>query len=170
MVRIRHKSINEHLQEFVAEYREAGEPWPADNRMLAAWLLKTGRWVPPRKSQIDILAPMISRALREEYFTDARNRRVRKKHAIRESKLLPNGEYQQHALWVDIEDAPKPMMLKAFQQRRGNVLGDCRQLKVDVDYYNEFRNTNEPIPMLFDFTDDLLELEQPTEYDGLGPE
>jgi hypothetical protein len=38
------------------------------------------------------------------------------------------------------------------------------QLKNDVDYYNE-RNPGEmPIRMLWDFADDLADLEQPTDY------
>jgi hypothetical protein len=47
----------------------------------------------------------------------------------------------------------------AFQQRRQQIVGDCRQLKSDVDSYNENRNPSSPIQMVFDFTLDLVELE-----------
>lgn len=47
----------------------------------------------------------------------------------------------------------------AFQQRRQQILGDCRQLKTDVDSYNENYNSAEPLQMVFDFTDDLAEAE-----------
>ena len=50
-------------------------------------------------------------------------------------------------------------MATAFQQRRQQILGDCRQLKIDVDSYNENRWPDEPIQMIFDFTLDLAELE-----------
>jgi hypothetical protein len=39
------------------------------------------------------------------------------------------------------------------------VLGDCRQLKTDVDSYNQNYSAATPIQMVFDFTDDLAELE-----------
>jgi len=45
----------------------------------------------------------------------------------------------------------------AFRQRRIQIVGDCRQLKNDVDSYNESHEKVPPIPMLFDFTDDLEE-------------
>jgi hypothetical protein len=38
-------------------------------------------------------------------------------------------------------------------------LGDCKQLKTDTDSYNENYNAAEPIQMIFDFTEDLAELE-----------
>ncbi len=47
----------------------------------------------------------------------------------------------------------------AFQQRRQQIVGDCRQLKTDVDSYNENANSEQPIQMVFDFTDDLAELD-----------
>ena len=47
----------------------------------------------------------------------------------------------------------------AFKQRREQVVGGCRQLKTDVDRYNENENDGDPIQMIFDFTLDLEELE-----------
>jgi hypothetical protein len=45
----------------------------------------------------------------------------------------------------------------AFRQRRIQIVGDCRQLKRDVDSYNDANPKLPEIPMLFDFTDDLDE-------------
>jgi hypothetical protein len=47
----------------------------------------------------------------------------------------------------------------AFRQRREQIVADCAQLKIDVDSYNENRKPESPIQMVFDFTDDLIELE-----------
>jgi hypothetical protein len=47
----------------------------------------------------------------------------------------------------------------AFQQRRNQIVADCLQLKNDVDSYNENRKPVSPMQMIFDFTDDLAELE-----------
>jgi len=38
-------------------------------------------------------------------------------------------------------------------------VADCLQLKNDVDSYNENRKPVSPMQMIFDFTDDLAELE-----------
>lgn len=46
----------------------------------------------------------------------------------------------------------------AFKQRRRAILGDCRQLNLDVDSFNENRAPENPIQLIFDFTNDLLEL------------
>jgi len=50
-------------------------------------------------------------------------------------------------------------MVKAFAQRRKQIVGDCHQLKVDVDYYNATRPQEQPIQMVFNFSEDLAEIE-----------
>jgi hypothetical protein len=45
----------------------------------------------------------------------------------------------------------------AFRKRRIKIVDDCRQLKRDVDSYSEANDKDAPIPMLWDFTDDLDE-------------
>ena len=47
----------------------------------------------------------------------------------------------------------------AFQQRRQQIVGDCRQLKADVDGYNENYNDALRVQIVFDFTEDVEELE-----------
>jgi hypothetical protein len=47
----------------------------------------------------------------------------------------------------------------AFQQRRKQIVGDCRQLKNDVDSFNENVNPGPPIQLVLDFTQDIAELE-----------
>jgi hypothetical protein len=60
-------------------------------------------------------------------------------------------------LWADIRTAGREHMETAFQQRRQQILGDCRQLKRDVDSYNDNYNAGEPLQMIFNFIDDLAE-------------
>ena len=50
-------------------------------------------------------------------------------------------------------------MERSFQQKRQGIVGDCRQLKTDVDSYNEKQNTGEPFQLVLDFTDDMAEYE-----------
>lgn len=48
-------------------------------------------------------------------------------------------------------------MQKAFTQRREQVVGDLVQLATDVDVYNEMNKHEEPVPLVLDFTHDVLE-------------
>lgn len=100
----------------------------------------------------------LARAMREEYRTDPQGRRVRTKHA---AKLVEGDE--QPTLWADMRTAPRIFMERAFAQRRGNIVGDCLQLKTDVDSYNDNVNTESLIQLLLDFRDDVAEAEQPVE-------
>jgi len=103
---------------------------------------------------MDQCAEQLSRAMREEYIQDPQGRMVRAKHAARVER---DGE--QLVLWDDIRTADRRHMEIAFKQRRHQIVGDCHQLKIDVDSYNDNGNTEAPIQLIFDFTDDLAELE-----------
>ena len=94
----------------------------------------------------------MAKALREEYATDAKGRRYRVNHAVRITKAGI-----QYTFWAMLGDAPRGHMQKAFIQRREQIVGDCVQLATDVEVYNEMNGEQPPIPMLFDFRDDVAE-------------
>jgi hypothetical protein len=145
-------TLADQLHGIVDRYVEAGEPWPASARQIAGWAISQGLWKPHPTSIVDQCADQLARAMREEYIVDPQGRTVRAKHA---AKVLSAG--QQMTLWADIRTAGKAHMEIAFQQRRQQVLGDCRQLKTDVDSYNENADLSEPIQMVLDFSRDLEE-------------
>jgi hypothetical protein len=147
-------TYTEQLQRIVQEYRAADQPWPATAHDMATWAIAQGKWHPQRGAMIKKCAEELSAAMREEYFTDPQGRRVRVKHVAR----YGDGQ-SQIPLWEDIRTATRKHMEIAFQQRRQQILGDCRQLKTDVDSYNDNFSSVNPIQMIFDFTDDLAELE-----------
>lgn len=142
------------LQTIVADYRRAGLAWPAPAKAIAEWAVANGRWQLPPAAITQRCAEDIARAMREEYMTDPQGRRVRLKHPV--ARTI-NGE--QYVLWDDIRTAPRSHMQMAFQQRRLAIVGDCRQLKTDVDSFNDSRSAEPPIQMIFDFTMDLAEIE-----------
>ena len=142
------------IQSIVDQYREAGQPWPAEKRAIAAWAVRTRAWEPQPSMLINQCADEIARAMREEYFTDPQGRRVRAKYA---AKFLQEGK--QVTLWGDLRSENRPFLATAFQQRRQQILGECNQLKTDVDSYNQNRNSGEPIQIVFDFALDLAEME-----------
>jgi hypothetical protein len=60
--------------------------------------------------------------------------------------------------------APEEHMEIAFQQRRQQIVGDCAQLKTDVDSYNDNNPFGAYHQLPLDFTDDVAERQQPTKY------
>jgi hypothetical protein len=95
--------------------------------------------------------------MREDYFTDPQGRLVRAKHA---AKITKGG--RQLTLWGDMRTEDHRFMATAFQNRRQQIIGDCRQLKLDVDSYNENRKPEKPYQLILDFTDDVAEAEAVT--------
>ncbi len=147
-------SKTQQLQSIVRDYRLAGKAWPATSEMIATWAIENNRWRPYRALQIRQCSREISRAMREEYITDEKGRRVRVKHPV----MKKTGDVQT-AFWDDIRTAPRAHMEMSFMQRRNRIVGDCRQLKMDADSYNDAHPEAPPIQLVFDFTDDLAELE-----------
>jgi hypothetical protein len=92
--------------------------------------------------------------MREEYITDPQGRRVRAKHAA----MRLQGEIQL-TLWDDIRTAGKEHMEVAFQQRRQQIVGDCKQLKTDVDSFNDNNKQGAVIQLTLNFTNDVAEAE-----------
>lgn len=147
-------TYTEQLQRTVADYRESGQPWPATAHEIAMWAIAENKWHPQHGAMVKKCAEELAGAMREEYITDPQGRRVRAKHVARFGEGA-----SQIPLWEDIRSATREHMELAFQQRRQQILGDCKQLKTDTDSYNENYNAAEPIQMIFDFTEDLAELE-----------
>jgi hypothetical protein len=58
---------------------------------------------------------------------------VRAKHVVRTTDAGGQTKF----VWADVGTAKREFMEIAFQQRRQQIVGDCRQLKSDVDSYNE---------------------------------
>jgi len=142
------------MQEIVSKYVKAKEPWPATSRAIAAWAIRKGLWEPHPSTVINQCADQISKAMREDYIVDPQGRTVRAKHAAR---ILSQGK--QKTFWADIRTASPQHMKIAFQQRRQQIVGDCSQLKADLDSYNQNKNESVPIRLIFDFTQDIEEIE-----------
>jgi hypothetical protein len=62
----------------------------------------------------------IAAAMREEYMTDRKGRRVRLLHP---APLPVDG--QTEMVWDDIRTASRDHMLVSFQHRRKGIVGDC---------------------------------------------
>lgn len=152
-------------QDIVEVFRREVTSQPVEIAVVAKWAIEHGLWKPAYKSPEEILAGELSHALREQYIEDPQGRRVRRKHARRVEQVLSDGTTKQRVFWDDITTATPEYMQASLQQRRRLILSDCQQLKTDVDSYNEnYNGSGNPVQTSFDFEEDLLESELPTEY------
>lgn len=137
---------------------EVGGDGLLDTHAVAAWAYKNGLHKPSVQTVIDAIAADISKVFREEYRTDKNGQRYRAKHAVRSKK----GD-KSMSLWADMDDdrAPRDHFVRSFSQRRQQIVGDCFQLKTDVDVYNAKDLTQQPIQIILDFTYDVEELQLP---------
>ena len=141
-------------QLLIAEYIKSGQPWPATREMIADWAVENKRFDLAKPSLKRLLASELAEAMSEEYFTTEDGRRVRAKHPFRARK---NGK--QLVFWDDIRTAPRKNMKRAFYMRRERIAHECKQIKTDVDYYNEIHPKELLIQMPLNFTDDVEEME-----------
>ena len=146
------------VKDYVERYKtETGNDGLLDPHDVADWALHNGLHKPNPKTIIDAIAADIAQVWREEYRTDKHGRRYRAKHAATHKK-----GNKTLSLWADLDDpeAPHNHFVRSFAQRRQQIVGDCLQLKTDVDVYNDKREPDEPIQVPLDFTLDVAELQQ----------
>lgn len=145
---------NEQLQKIWKKHEESVSTQPATTRDVARWAIAEGLWQPRPMDIEKRCAEELSKAAREEYRTDEQGRRYRVRHS---AKVDKNGV--QMSFWAEIDKAPRSHMIRAFGQRRKQIVGDCHQLKVDADHYNGIHEHESPVQIVFDFTEDLHEIE-----------
>ncbi len=147
-------SYAKQMRKFFREYEAEGNPMPADLNDVYEWARLTGRWEPSQEIARRAFVEDMSRALREDYFTDDAGNRVRAMHPAAVKK-----DGAQFHLWQDARTAAHGHMAAAFAGRRNGVVGDLKQLKVDVDWYNRTFADRPAIQLVLNFEDDIAELE-----------
>src|SRR6266700_2180163 len=146
---------HEKLQKAWHLYDGDQEHQPTSARQAVEWAVAEGLLELPQIDPYDVLAGDMADALRAEIQTDDKGRRYRVNHAVRVTK----GGVQ-YTFWGALGFAPHSHMERAFAQRREQIVGDCLQLKTDVDVYNDMNRGKQPaIQLVLDFTDDVAERE-----------
>ena len=132
--------------EVIREYQLATGNREISTLAAANWAISNGKYKPKPIDEAARLATKLSRALRQEHFTDPQGRRVRLMHAI------TNREGQtKMTFWHDMRFASTDKMKRSVQQRRDQSLADNYQMKIDCDSYNENYNSGERIQLIFDY-------------------
>ena len=147
------------VKSYIERYQaEVGGDGLLDPHAVAEWAYRNGLHKPSVRTVVDAIAADIAQQFREEYRTDAKGQRSRAMHAVRSK----NGD-KTMSLWADMDDAraPRDHFVRSFAQRRQQIVGDCYQLKTDVDVYNAKDSAQKPIQVPLDFTYDVEELQLP---------
>lgn len=140
------------LQAVWRQFEYANDYSPKSAREAVEWAVEAGKLDLPEIDPLDVLAGQMSRALREEYIEDEYGRRHRVNHAVRVTK-----DGVQKTFWGIMGFADHGHMQKAFTQRREQIVGDCLQLQVDVEVYNEKTPLEEDIQLVLEFGEDVDE-------------
>lgn len=147
------------VKSYIERYKaETGGDGLLDPHAVAEWAYQRGLHKPSMRTVVDAIASDIAQYFREEYRTNGDGQRYRAKHAVRFKK----GD-RTMSLWADMDDekAPRDHFVRSFAQRRQQIVGDCFQLKTDVDVYNGKNPAMQPIQVPLDFTLDVEELQLP---------
>jgi hypothetical protein len=139
------------MQSIIKRYKdETGKP-SVEMHEVAKYAVSMGWPLPKPKTAIERLAEQFSSAAREEVRRDAVTGNP---YRVNLAVTTWQGN-QQSTLWHDIDEAPRPVAHRSFQQRREQMVGDAVQLTFDVMHWNRINEGQEPIVMEMDFNDDV---------------
>lgn len=148
-------SATERLQAAWHRFEDEHQHLASGTREATEWALEHGLLEIPEIDLVDYLAGQMANALRAECRIDDKGRRYRVNHAVRVTR-----SGVQYTFWGVLGFADHDHMERAFAQRRDQIIGDCCQLKTDVDIYNDMNRSKRPVVQLvLDFTDDVAERE-----------
>jgi len=139
------------MQRLIRLYRDKTGKESVEMHDVAKFAASMGWPLPTPKSPIDRLAEQFSSAARDEIRHDeVTGRPYRANLAVTE-----HVGGTQTTFWTDIDEAPRKIAHKSFQQRREQMVGDAVQLTFDVMRWNRVHESEETIVMPLDFADDV---------------
>lgn len=139
------------MQSIIKRYRTETGLDSVDLREVAKYAAGMGWPLPKPKTALDRLAEQFASAAREEMRKDDVTGRP-----YRANLAVTTWQGQnQLTLWTDIDVAPRNVAHKSFKQRREQMIGDAVQLTFDVMHWNRVNESEQPIEMPMDFTDDV---------------
>lgn len=142
---------HQEMQRIIRTYKEKTRKKEVDMHEVARFAAELGFPLPKPIDAMDRLAREFAQAAREEVRYDKKTGQpYRANHSISQMQ----GTQQLH-LWIDIDEAPRPRILKSLVQRREQTVGDMLQLTFDADHWNSIHPKEEPIIIQADLTDDV---------------
>ena len=142
---------SQEMQSIIKLYKEATGKASVGMHDVAKYAVSMGWPLPKPKTALDRLAEQFSGAAREEV---RRDEVTGKPYRANLAVTTWQGS-QQTTLWTDIDEAPRNIAHRSFQQRREQMVGDAVQLSFDVMHWNRVNESEKPIGMEMDFNDDV---------------
>lgn len=140
------------MQFLIREWKQTTGNVEIDMHEVAAFAARRGWPLPAPVSPLERLAKEFSQAAREETRQDVQTGRpYRVYHAY------PATGSGQQMLWIDIDEAPRKIMVKSAVMRREQVVGDMVQLYLDLDHWSRTNPHEQPITLPTDLTEDVNE-------------
>ena len=142
------------MQFIIRQWKESTGNIEIDMHQVALYAHQYHGWpLPEPLSGIERLTKEFSQAAREETRQDGHTgRHYRVYHAF-----APDGAGSQGILWIDIDEAPRNIMVKSARMRREQIVGDMTQLYLDLEHWNSVNTNQEPIVLVRDVTEDVDE-------------
>lgn len=139
------------MQRLIRHYKDETGEFEVNMKKVAKFAELLGWKMPVPKDPLDILAQELARAARDEIKHDkATSRPYRVNHAV------PQKQGQQTVfVWVDIDEAPRNVMLKSLNLRREQMVGDGLQLIYDADHWNSRHPDKDEIQLEMDLAFDI---------------
>lgn len=142
---------SQEMQSIIKRYKEATGKPSVDMHDVSKYAVSMGWPLPKPKTALERLAEQFSGAAREEVRRDdVTGNPYRANLAV----TIWQGS-KQTTLWTDIDEAPRHIAHRSFQQRREQMVGDAVQLSFDVMHWNRVNEADDPIGMEMDFNDDV---------------
>lgn len=146
--------LRDQMVDIIDQYIDEVDSEPTSLDDVADWAIARGLFRPGPVDIRKLCREALADSARQQKRFDGK-RWYRAKHSVR-----TNVGGVQLSLWADIDkNASLSFMEKSSAQRRRNIVGDCFQLKMDLDHYNEANSDQAPIPLVLDFADDVAEME-----------
>ena len=142
---------SQEMQSIIKRYKQETGQASVDMHDVARYAVSMGWPLPKPKTALERLAEQFSGAAREEI---RRDEVTGKPYRANLAVTTWQGSHQS-TLWTDIDDAPRYIAHRSFQQRREQMVGDAVQLTFDVMHWNRVNEAEEPIVMEMDFNDDV---------------
>lgn len=140
------------MQFLIRQWKEETGNVEIDMHQVAEFAAKRGWPLPEPVSALERLAKEFSQAAREETRQDTKTG-----HPYRVYHAYPNDAAGQGMLWIDIDDAPRKIMVKSVTMRREQVVGDMVQLYLDLEHWNRVNDVEPRIDLKTDLTQDVKE-------------
>jgi hypothetical protein len=130
------------------EYRADHNNAPATAREMADWAVDEGKYRLHHAAANRKCAEELAEAMRLDLFTSG-GRRIRAMHSFTKDKQV--------GLWDHIRTISPDNMAVSVALRRNGVVGEVKQIKCDLDFFNEIHPDLPPLQTSFNFEGDLAD-------------